>query len=187
MILSAGGAESIILSACAESMILSAPPWMLVAQLKRLEGLRRGLHQPPLPLFPLQVLVDCCFFCRCRCHHRHCCHSVVVTAVTVAAVTITIAVAIAVLTAVLVAATNISCCPLTAQNPLVVLCKLVVALPLVALPSCPLLVPPSCPLVILSLRRPLVVSSHRLVTALPLVAPPSCCPLTLSLLSSCAG
>jgi hypothetical protein len=61
MILSAGGAESIILltdcidsmmlSACAESMLLSAPPWMLVSPLKRLEGLRWGLHQPPSSLF----------------------------------------------------------------------------------------------------------------------------------------
>ncbi len=34
--------------------------------------MRQGLHQPPLPLFPLQVLVDCCFFCRCRCRRRHC-------------------------------------------------------------------------------------------------------------------
>jgi hypothetical protein len=40
IILSAGGTESMMLSACAESMILSAPPWMLVAQLKRLEEFR---------------------------------------------------------------------------------------------------------------------------------------------------
>ena len=33
-------AESKMLSSCAESMILSAPPWMPVVQLKRLEGLR---------------------------------------------------------------------------------------------------------------------------------------------------
>jgi hypothetical protein len=38
MILSLGGAESMILSAYDESMILSAPPWTLVAPLKRLEG-----------------------------------------------------------------------------------------------------------------------------------------------------
>ncbi len=44
IILSAGGAESMMLSAWAESMIFSAPPWMLVAQLKRLERLRQGLH-----------------------------------------------------------------------------------------------------------------------------------------------
>ncbi len=40
IILSAGSAESMMLSACAESKILSALPWMIVAQLKRLEGLR---------------------------------------------------------------------------------------------------------------------------------------------------
>jgi hypothetical protein len=50
------------------------------------------------------------------------------------------------------------------------------------LSSCrPLILPPSCPLLVLSLRHPLVVSSHQLVLALPLVAPPSCCPLTLPL------
>jgi hypothetical protein len=67
-----------------------------------------------LPLFPLQDLVDCCFFrrccccchhcCCCCCHHRchrHRCH-------------ITIAVVVAVLTAVIVAATNVSHPPLTA-------------------------------------------------------------------------
>jgi hypothetical protein len=44
--------------------------------------------------------------------------------------------------------------------------------------------PPSCPLLVLSLRRPLVVSAHRLVFASPLVAPPSHHPLT-PLLSHC--
>jgi hypothetical protein len=44
IILSSGGTESMILSARAESIILLAPPWMLIVQLKRLEGLRRGLH-----------------------------------------------------------------------------------------------------------------------------------------------
>ncbi len=44
IILRAGCAESMMLLACAESMILSALPWTLVAQLKRLEGLRLGLH-----------------------------------------------------------------------------------------------------------------------------------------------
>jgi hypothetical protein len=44
IVLSVGGAESMMLSACAESMILSVLPWMLVALLKRLEGLRGGLH-----------------------------------------------------------------------------------------------------------------------------------------------
>ncbi len=41
IILSAGGAESMMLSACAESMILSLQPWMLVVPLKRLEVLRQ--------------------------------------------------------------------------------------------------------------------------------------------------
>ena len=35
-ILSVGGTESMMLSACAEGMILSAPPWTLVAPLKKL-------------------------------------------------------------------------------------------------------------------------------------------------------
>jgi hypothetical protein len=35
IILSVGSAESMMLSACAKNMILSAPPWMLVAPLKR--------------------------------------------------------------------------------------------------------------------------------------------------------
>jgi hypothetical protein len=39
-ILSADGAGSMMLSACTESMIFSVPPWMLIAQPKRLEGLR---------------------------------------------------------------------------------------------------------------------------------------------------
>ncbi len=76
-----------------------------------------------------------------------------------------------------VATTNVSFYPLTAL-PSRYLRKLVVVLPLVALPSCPLVMPPSHPIVILSLPCPLVVSSHRLVVALPLVAPPSCCSLT---------
>jgi hypothetical protein len=86
---------------------------------------------------------------------------------------------------------------LSLHHPLVVSShRLVVALPLVAPPSChlltpplssscagwflrrlssccPLFVPPSRLLLVLSLRHPLVVSSHRLVVALPLVAPPS--------------
>jgi hypothetical protein len=37
IILSAGGAESMMLSACAESMTISAPPWTLLASLKKLE------------------------------------------------------------------------------------------------------------------------------------------------------
>ncbi len=40
MILSVGGTESMMLSACTESMILSALPWTLAVPLKRLEGLR---------------------------------------------------------------------------------------------------------------------------------------------------
>jgi hypothetical protein len=44
IILSVGGAESMMLSACAESIILSARSWTLVAPLKRLEGLRQELH-----------------------------------------------------------------------------------------------------------------------------------------------
>jgi hypothetical protein len=67
---------------------------------------------------------------------------------------------------------------LSPRRPLVVLLRPIVALPLVALPSCPLVVPPSQPLVFLSLHHPLVVSSHRLVVASPLVVPPSCRPLT---------
>ncbi len=71
-------------------------------------------------------------------------------------------------------------CPLVILSPrcpLVILLRLVVALPPDTLPSSPLVVPLSRPFVILSLRRPLVVSSHRLVVALPLVLPPSCRPL----------
>jgi hypothetical protein len=63
-------------------------------------------------------------------------------------------------------------------HPLFVLLRLVVALPLIAQPSRPLVVPPSNPLVTLSLRRPLIVSSHQLVVVLPLAVPPTCCPLT---------
>jgi hypothetical protein len=66
---------------------------------------------------------------------------------------------------------------LSPRCPLVVLLRLVVALPPITPPSHPLVVPPSCPFVVLSLRRPLVVSSHQLVVALPLVVPPSCRPL----------
>jgi hypothetical protein len=44
--------------------------------------------------------------------------------------------------------------------------------------ACPLVVPLSRPLILLSLRCPLVVSSHRLVVALPLVTTPSRPPLT---------
>jgi hypothetical protein len=66
---------------------------------------------------------------------------------------------------------------------LVILHRLVVALPLVA--------PPSCPLLVLSLRRrPLVISSHQLVVALPPIALPSHHPLTpplSALLLSCNG
>jgi hypothetical protein len=36
--LSVGGTESMMLSACAESMILSAQSWMLVAPFKKLDG-----------------------------------------------------------------------------------------------------------------------------------------------------
>ena len=49
----------------------------------------------------------------------------------------------------------------------------IVASPLVAPPSRPLAALHSCPLVVLSLRRPLAVSSRRLVVASPLVALPS--------------
>ncbi len=45
----------------------------------------------------------------------------------------------------------------------------------------PLVMPPSCSLLILSLCRPLVVSSHQLVVAFSLVALPSCHHLTLLL------
>jgi hypothetical protein len=76
---------------------------------------------------------------------------------------------------------------LSLHHPLVVLRKLVVASSLIALPSRPIVMPPSHPLVVLSLCRPLVVSSHWLVVVLPLVAPPSCHPLTLPLSLSCAG
>ncbi len=72
-------------------------------------------------------------------------------------------------------------CPLVVLSlrcPLVILLQLVVALPLVALPSCPLVMLPSHPLFVLSLGHPVIVSSHWLVVALPLVVPPSCCPLT---------
>jgi hypothetical protein len=41
--------------------------------------------------------------------------------------------------------------------------------------------PPLSSLIILSLRCPLIVSSHWLVVALPLIVPPSCPPLTLPL------
>ncbi len=66
---------------------------------------------------------------------------------------------------------------LSPRRPLVVLLRLVVALPPVTPPSCPLVVPPSRHFFVLSLHPPLVVSSHRLVVASPLVVPPSCCPL----------
>ncbi len=66
---------------------------------------------------------------------------------------------------------------LSPRRPLVILLRLVVALPPVTPPSCPLIVPPSSPFVVLSLRRPLVVSSHRLVVTSPLVVLPSRCPL----------
>ena len=75
---------------------------------------------------------------------------------------------------------------LSPRCPLVVLLRLVVALPPVTPPSRPLVVPPSRPFVVLSLRRPLVVSSHRLVVALPLVVPPSRRPLTQLLSCSLA-
>jgi hypothetical protein len=71
-------------------------------------------------------------------------------------------------------------CPfvvLSPCRPLVVLLRLVVALPPITPPSHPLIVPPSRPFIFLSLHRPLVVSSHRLVVALPLVVPLSCHPL----------
>ena len=61
------------------------------------------------------------------------------------------------------------------SRPLVIsLCRLVVALPLVAPPSHLLVVPRSRPLVLFSRRHPLVVSLRRLVVASPLVTPPSC-------------
>jgi hypothetical protein len=66
---------------------------------------------------------------------------------------------------------------LSPRRPLVVLLRLVVALPPVTPPSRPLVVPPSHHFFVLSLRPPLVVSSHWLVVALPLVIPPSRCPL----------
>jgi hypothetical protein len=95
-----------MLSACAESMIPSALPWMLVAPLKRLKGLRRGLHRPPSPLFPLQLLV---FFAAVTVTATTVAVAVIVATATIAAVTVTIAVtiAVAVVTAVAVAATNI--------------------------------------------------------------------------------
>ena len=78
------------------------------------------------------------------------------------------------------------------RRPLVLLsCRLVVELPVVALPFRPLVTPPSCllalPLIILSLHCPLIFSLRRLVVvASPLVAPPSCplvaphsCPLVV--------
>jgi hypothetical protein len=73
-------------------------------------------------------------------------------------------------------------CPLVVlslRRSLVVLRRLVVALPLVALPSRPLNVPPSCPLIVLSLCCSFVVSLRRLVVVAPLVAPPSPHPLTV--------
>jgi hypothetical protein len=50
-----------------------------------------------LPLFPLQLLVDCCFFCRCRCCRRHChyscrchlCHHTITVAVATATIVAT--------------------------------------------------------------------------------------------------
>ncbi len=73
IILSAGGAESIILSAsstesmmlssCAESMILSAPPFYThcAAQEARRVDARAALTA--VAAFSLQLLVDCCYFC----------------------------------------------------------------------------------------------------------------------------
>jgi hypothetical protein len=62
-------------------------------------------------------------------------------------------------------------------RPLVVLLRLVVALPPITPPSCPHVVPPSNPFIILSLHGPLIVSSHRLVVVSPLVVPHPHCPL----------
>jgi hypothetical protein len=68
---------------------------------------------------------------------------------------------------------------LSLRRSLIVLHWLIVALPLVAPPSCPLVVPPSRPLIDLSLRCPLIVSLHQLIVELPPVAPPYCHPLTV--------
>ncbi len=48
----------------------------LAAALAALAASRLSPLPPPsLPLFPLQLLVDCCFFCHCRCRRRHFCYS----------------------------------------------------------------------------------------------------------------
>jgi hypothetical protein len=130
---------------------------------------------------------------------------VIVTTVTVTAVSVTIAVAIADITAVVIAATNVSCRPLTAPpscclaqagccvashcNALSFSCCAALSSyrhPLTALPSCCLISPAGC--CVASHCTALSSSSHsaaliilrQLVVALPLVAPPSCCAALLS-------
>jgi hypothetical protein len=156
LILSAGGAESVILSAgCAESMILSVPPWTLIAQLKRLEGLRLGLHQLLLLLFPLQVLVDCCFFATVavaaatvavafvvtRCHYQRLFLSSHCTALSLLA--------------------QAGCCVASCCVALLSSCHAALSSyrhPLTALPSCCLISPAGC--CIASCRTALLLFSH---------------------------
>jgi hypothetical protein len=72
---------------------------------------------------------------------------------------------------------------LSLHCPLIVSLRrlVVVASPLVKLPSCPLVVPHSRPLVVFSLHRCLTVSLRRLVVASPLAALSSCPLVVLSL------
>ncbi len=131
--------------------------------------------------------------------------AVVITTVTVTAVSVTIAVAVAVLTAVVIAATNVSCRPLTvppscclaqagccvASRRNALLSSRCAALssyrhPLTAPPSCCLISPAGC--CVASCCTALALSSHsaalvvlrRLVVASPLVSPPSRCATLLS-------
>jgi hypothetical protein len=89
-------------------MILSALPWTFFAPLKsRLEVLRQGLRQLPSPLFLLHLLVDCFFSAAVAVTAPTVANAVTVSTVTVAAVTANVTVAIAILTAVVIATTNV--------------------------------------------------------------------------------
>ncbi len=140
----------------------------------------------PLPLFPLQLLVDCCFPAAVAVAATTVAVAVVITAVTITAVSITTAVAVASVTAVVVAATNVSRHPLTAPPS----CCLAQAGCCVA--SCRNALLSSCCATLLSYRCPLTAPPSRCLISLAgcCVAShciPFHCPLTPPLLSSCAG